>query len=162
MKSLRPSNLRKVADDLPPSLASGPRLCLPRYAPTVEDEIRCVLQNNAAAYRLVTVGGWCTDDRAQGWRRRALRLLAEGAAGWSRYSRNCRLSPSGRCIAMPCLDPDRLSFVHALEVVRIAIPEFQMTAPAQHGSLCKRLLRDLVWTLLLMRRLRLNPRVVKR
>lgn len=60
------------------------------------------------------------------------------------------------------LDPDRLSFVHALEVVRIAIPEFQMTAPAQHGSLCQRLLRDLVSALLPIRRLRVNPRVVKR
>ena len=60
------------------------------------------------------------------------------------------------------LDPDRLSFVHALEVVRIAIPEFQMTAPAQHGSLRKRLLRDLVSALLPVRRSRINPRVVKR
>lgn len=60
------------------------------------------------------------------------------------------------------LVPERLSFVHALEVLRMAIPEFQMSAPSQHGSLCKWLWRDLVSALLPIRRLRVNPRFAKR
>lgn len=60
------------------------------------------------------------------------------------------------------LDPDRLSFVHALEVIRDAIPEFQMTAPDQLPLLLTRLLRDIASKPLPLRRLRSNPRVVKR
>jgi hypothetical protein len=58
-------------------------------------------------------------------------------------------------------DPDRLSFVHALEVVRDAVAEFQKTTPSQLPHLLARLLRDLVRGLLPPRRLRSNPRVVK-
>lgn len=60
------------------------------------------------------------------------------------------------------LDPDRLGFVHALEVVRDAIPEFQMTAAGHLPHLLARLLQDLVAKLLPKRRPRVNPRVVKR
>ncbi|MCZ7575320.1 MAG: IS4 family transposase [Ardenticatenaceae bacterium] len=60
------------------------------------------------------------------------------------------------------LDPDRLSFVHALEVIRDAIPEFQMTTPEQLPALFARLLRDIAARPLPPRRLRSNPRVVKR
>ena len=60
------------------------------------------------------------------------------------------------------LDPDRLSFVHALEVVRDAIAEFQMTARHLLVELLQRLWRDLVRYLLPKRRNRTNPRVVKR
>ncbi len=60
------------------------------------------------------------------------------------------------------LDPDRLSFTHALHVLQDAIPEFQMTAPELLASLYERLLHDLVAHLLPVRRLRTNPRVVKR
>jgi hypothetical protein len=60
------------------------------------------------------------------------------------------------------VDPDRLSFVHALRVVHDAIPEFQMTAPDQLTELYARLLRDIADELLPVRRLRSNPRVVKR
>ncbi len=60
------------------------------------------------------------------------------------------------------LDPDRLSFVHALEVIREAIPEFQMTAAAHLPHLLARLLRDLVAKLLPKWRPRVNPRVGKR
>jgi hypothetical protein len=60
------------------------------------------------------------------------------------------------------LDPDRLSFVHALEVVRSAIPEFQMTATDQLPALYSRLLRDIADVRLPPRRMRSNPRVVKR
>jgi hypothetical protein len=60
------------------------------------------------------------------------------------------------------IDPDRVSFVHALNVIHGAIPEFQMTTPEQLPQLYTRLLRDIVDRLLPERRLRSNPRVVKR
>jgi hypothetical protein len=60
------------------------------------------------------------------------------------------------------VDPDRISFTHALNVVLDAIPEFQMTVPEQRPRLYRRLLHDLVDDLLPPRRPRTNPRVVKR
>jgi hypothetical protein len=60
------------------------------------------------------------------------------------------------------LDPDRLSFVHALEVVRDAVPEFQLVVPEQLPVLYARLLIDLAAKRLPARRPRSNPRVVKR
>jgi hypothetical protein len=60
------------------------------------------------------------------------------------------------------VDPDRLSFVHALRVIRDAIPEFQMTIPDEHPRLFSRLLADIAAGRLPERRLRSNPRVVKR
>ena len=60
------------------------------------------------------------------------------------------------------VDPDRVSFVHTLHVLQDAIPEFQMTSPDQHAQLFARLLRDVAADLLPERRLRINPRVVKR
>lgn len=60
------------------------------------------------------------------------------------------------------IDPDRLSFVHALEVVRDAVPEFQLVAPAQHPALYTRMLREIAAKRLPERELRVNPRVVKR
>jgi hypothetical protein len=60
------------------------------------------------------------------------------------------------------VDPDRLSFVHALEVVRDAVPEFQMVAPAQRAALYARLLADIAAKRLPARRPRSNARVVKR
>jgi hypothetical protein len=59
------------------------------------------------------------------------------------------------------LDPDRLSFVHALEVVREAVSEFQMVAPEQMAALYTRLLDDIAAKRLPERRPRTNPRVVK-
>lgn len=59
-------------------------------------------------------------------------------------------------------DPDRLSFVQALEIVRDAIPEFQQVAPAQQPALYARMLREIAAKRLPERRLRSNPRVVKR
>lgn len=58
--------------------------------------------------------------------------------------------------------PDRLSFTRALELLRDAIPEFQMTRREQLPRLLARLLRDLAAKLLPPRRPRANPRVVKR
>jgi hypothetical protein len=60
------------------------------------------------------------------------------------------------------LDPDRLSFVHALEVVRDAVPEFQLVVPEQVPLLYARLLQDIGAKRLPERRPRFNPRVVKR
>jgi hypothetical protein len=60
------------------------------------------------------------------------------------------------------VDPDRLSFVHALEIVRDAVPEFQLVAPDQQHSLYERMLRDIAAKPLPPRRPRSNARVVKR
>src|SRR6266496_6077007 len=59
-------------------------------------------------------------------------------------------------------DPDQLSFVHALEIVRDAVPEFQIVAPTQRRALYERLLYDIAAVRLPPRRLRSNARVVKR
>lgn len=60
------------------------------------------------------------------------------------------------------LDPDRLSFIGTIRVLHNALPEFQMTAPEQLPALYQRLLRDIARKQLPQRRLRSNPRVVKR
>ncbi|MBA2363900.1 MAG: IS4 family transposase [Chloroflexia bacterium] len=60
------------------------------------------------------------------------------------------------------IDPDRLSFVHAVRVTADAIAEFQMIAPEQLPQLYARLLRDIAAKRLPERRVRSNPRVVKR
>jgi Insertion element 4 transposase N-terminal/Transposase DDE domain len=59
-------------------------------------------------------------------------------------------------------DPDQLSFVHALEIVRDAVPEFQIVAPTQRRALYERLLSDIAAVRLPERRPRSNARVVKR
>ena len=66
-------------NDLPEPLAQGAGISLARYAPASETEIQNTLQRDGAAYRLVTIGGWCTDDAGHAWRRRSVRMLAEGA-----------------------------------------------------------------------------------
>ena len=60
------------------------------------------------------------------------------------------------------LDPDRLSFVAAVDLIRAAIPEFQLVAPREVERLVARLLHDLARVTLPPRRNRSNPRVVKR
>jgi len=60
------------------------------------------------------------------------------------------------------VDPDRLSFVLALEIVRDAVAEFQMVAPEQQRTLYERMLHDMAAKLLPPRRMRSNARVVKR
>jgi hypothetical protein len=59
------------------------------------------------------------------------------------------------------LDPDRLSFAHALQVLHAAIPEFQMTATEQLPQLYARLLRDIAAGRLPTHRQHSNPRIVK-
>ncbi len=60
------------------------------------------------------------------------------------------------------VDPDRLSFCHAVEVVEQAVYEFAMVALQERPALMERLLGDLRSGLLPARRLRFNARVVKR
>lgn len=60
------------------------------------------------------------------------------------------------------LDPDRLSFVHAVRVIGDAMAEFEMVPPEAHQRLYARLLSDLAAEVLPERRSRSNPRVVKR
>lgn len=67
----------KAPDDLPDD-NGGPAFNLARYAPQTDDELRG-LQTEGSAYGLVRVGGWCEDPNGNHWRRRAARLVAEGA-----------------------------------------------------------------------------------
>lgn len=62
------------------------------------------------------------------------------------------------------LDPDRLSFVHAIRIFSEAIPFFQITHPLQHAILHQRLLADIAHPRFQLppRDHRVNPRVVKR
>ena len=62
------------------------------------------------------------------------------------------------------LDPDRLSFTHAVEVLDTACYEFALVAPEECSRLQARLLADLrePASLLPPRRLRFYPRTVKR
>jgi len=62
-----------------PEVKSGYGFCLSRYAPQTSEEIARGLQAENSAYKLVTVGGWCQDDRGHSWRRRTIRMVAEGA-----------------------------------------------------------------------------------
>jgi hypothetical protein len=60
------------------------------------------------------------------------------------------------------IDPDRLSFVHAVRVLQDAIPEFQMVAAEEIPRLYRRMLADIAREQLPERQGRCNPRVVKR
>jgi hypothetical protein len=60
------------------------------------------------------------------------------------------------------VDPDRIGFLRTLRLVRDAVGDFQLAAREWHGHLYARLLRAVSRELLPPRRLRLNPRVVKR
>jgi hypothetical protein len=60
------------------------------------------------------------------------------------------------------LDPDRISFTNALELVCDVIPEFQQAPPEQHHQLYLRLLNDVARYRLPERANRIYPRVVKR
>lgn len=59
------------------------------------------------------------------------------------------------------VDPDRVSFVHAVRLIQDAIPESQMIDPSSLPQLYERLLIDIGAALLPLRRLRLYPRQVK-
>lgn len=63
--------------------------------------------------------------------------------------------------AEPPLDPRRLSFVQAVQVITDALPEFQLLAPETHAALYARLLADLRRHPLPPRADRQNPRVLR-
>ncbi len=81
-------------------------------------------------------------------------LLAHYIVRWWMHQSACQAD----------LDPDRLSFTHAVEVLDTACYEFALVARQQLPRLKQRLLADLrePATLLPPRRLRFYPRVVKR
>lgn len=60
------------------------------------------------------------------------------------------------------VDPDRISFVRAVSLIKDAIYDFQLVIPRHHPRLYRRLLADLAQDLLPPRAQRTNPRVVKR
>jgi hypothetical protein len=60
------------------------------------------------------------------------------------------------------IDPDRISFVHALRVIGEAISDFEIASPELLPTLYERLRRDITAGRLPERRNRSNPRVVKR
>jgi Insertion element 4 transposase N-terminal/Transposase DDE domain len=60
------------------------------------------------------------------------------------------------------LAPTRLSFVHAVELIRVALDDFHLVAPRHHAHLYQRLLRDIAACRLPERAARTNPRHVKR
>lgn len=60
------------------------------------------------------------------------------------------------------LDPDRLSFTHAVQVITLLMPDFQRAEPADWPILQQWLLGELCTCLVPERQLRSNPRVVKR
>ena len=60
------------------------------------------------------------------------------------------------------LDPDRLSFTHALRVIGEAARDFQTAAPGMMPLVYARMLEDIASRPLPARRARSNPRVVKR
>lgn len=60
------------------------------------------------------------------------------------------------------LAPTRLSFVGAVDLIRVALDDFQLVTPAQHDALYQRLLHALACGRLPERAARTNPRVVKR
>src|SRR5260370_26277598 len=60
------------------------------------------------------------------------------------------------------LDPDRLSFTHAVQVLTLVLPDFQRAQPAERPWLQQWLLPELGTVLLPERHLPSNPRVGKR
>jgi hypothetical protein len=67
-----------------------------------------------------------------------------------------------RAAAQAGLAPTGLSFAHAVELIRVALDDFQLVAPVHHPLLYQRLLRDIAACRLPPRAPRTNPRVVKR
>ena len=62
-----------------PSPPPGYAVTLARYAPRGESEATRTLQIKGASYQLVNVPGWCLDDDLHPWRRRRVRMVAEGS-----------------------------------------------------------------------------------
>lgn len=67
----------------PEPTSAGYAVTLSRYLPAGPAEVATTLQADHAAYKLVTVGGWCQDDAGHSWRRKQVRLVREGSViGW--------------------------------------------------------------------------------
>jgi CRISPR-associated protein Csm4 len=62
-----------------PSATDDYGLLLSRYAPMSEAEVQSGLQAENSYYQFVTVGGWYRDEDGHPWRRRSVRMIAEGA-----------------------------------------------------------------------------------
>jgi hypothetical protein len=60
------------------------------------------------------------------------------------------------------VDPDRISFVRAVSLIKDAMHDFQLVSPQLYPRVYGQLLQDLLQDLLPPRALRTNPRVVKR
>ena len=60
------------------------------------------------------------------------------------------------------IDPDRISFVHAVRLITVLLPCFQLLPPASHPLLHDLLLHDIARYQLPERERRLNPRALKR
>jgi hypothetical protein len=60
------------------------------------------------------------------------------------------------------IDPDRVSFVHAVRLITLMLPLFQLLAPEHHPILYDLVLHDIAAYRLPPREHRLNPRAVKR
>jgi hypothetical protein len=58
--------------------------------------------------------------------------------------------------------PTRLSFTQSVELIRLAVHDFQLIEPTDHPQLYQRLLHDIAACRLSQRAKRTNPRVVKR
>lgn len=107
--------VKPTEEELPDAPKSGAGISLSRYAPATEQEIANTLQRDGAAYRLVTIGGWCTDDAGHAWRRRSVRMLAEGAIIPD------VLSAQGKLVAV---QPDNVPEFQTRNVFRYGIPFF--------------------------------------
>ncbi len=70
---------RMTNTSLPAVSGSAYAVTLSRYAPRDANEAAQTLRQPHSAYRLTNVGGWCVDDSQHGWRRRAVRMVAEGS-----------------------------------------------------------------------------------
>lgn len=63
-----------------PEATEGYGLLLSRYAPASEEEAACSFKAKGGSfYQFVTVGGWYKDEAGHPWRRRSVRMAAEGA-----------------------------------------------------------------------------------
>ncbi len=60
------------------------------------------------------------------------------------------------------VDPDRLSFLHAVRVVRRKLPAFNAIPPVQRTAFHERVLEEILQERVACRRGRRNPRGVKR
>jgi CRISPR-associated protein Csm4 len=67
-----------LADELPEVTSDNWGYSLSRFAPKDAQEA-AALRNEHSSYALEVVGGWYKDDGGHAWRRRSVRLVAEGA-----------------------------------------------------------------------------------